>query len=98
MTSLEPRPRPIRDAAAHVSKVLGVLGSLITALAGFGVITIAQGDALAGLLGAIPGVLTLVTSVLVAFRVARQAEPEVTPLSDPRDAYGQPLVVDGTVS
>ncbi|MCE7008720.1 hypothetical protein LWC34_38805 [Kibdelosporangium philippinense] len=98
MTSLEPRPHPIRDAAASASKVFGVLGSLVTALVGFGVLTIAQGDALTGLLGAIPGVITAVTTVLVAFRVARQAEPHVTPLAEPRNHDGMPLVVDRTAN
>lgn len=86
------RPRPIRDAAAKLSKLLGVAGALVTALVGWGVVTATQGDAITGLLGAIPGIVTAVTSVLTAFGIVRQAEPLVTPVSDPRTNSGVPLV------
>lgn len=92
ITTIDERPRPVHDAAAHATRVIGLLGSLVTTLVGFGIVTVAQGDALIGLLGAIPGVVTLVTSLLVAFGVVRQAEPVVTPLADPRDADMHPLV------
>lgn len=91
MADYSDRPRPIRDAASRLSKLLGVAGAFVTALVGWGVVTAAQGDAVAGLLGAIPGIVTLVTTALAAFGIVRQAEPLVTPTSDPRSAAGAPL-------
>lgn len=85
------RPRPLRDAASRLSQVLGIAGALITGLVGWGVLTAAQGDAVTGLLGLIPGVVTAVVAVLSAFGVVRAGEPQVTPLSDPRDDDGTPL-------
>ncbi len=82
---------PIKTAATELSKVLGVAGALVTALAGWGILTAVQADAVTGLLGAIPGVVTLVTAVLTAFGVVRRAEPLVTPLVDPRNDAGMPL-------
>lgn len=86
------RPRPIKAAADTVSKTLAVVGALVTALVGWGILTATQGDAVTGLLGAIPGVVTAVTTVLAAFGVVRRAEPLVTPMSDPRTDAGTPLI------
>lgn len=88
---LRDRPRPIKTAAANLSKILGVAGSLVTALVGWSILSAVQGDALTGLLGAIPGAVTAVTTVLAAFGIVRQAEPHVTPLSSPRNNAGQDL-------
>lgn len=88
----EPRPRPLVDAATQVSRVVAVAGTLVTMLVGWGVLSLAQDDAVTGLLGAIPGLVTLVTAVLSAFGVVRIGEPSVTPLADPRDADLRPLV------
>ena len=93
MARYDNRPRPIRDVAAKLSRLLGVAGAFVTALVGWGVVTAAQGDAVTGLLGAIPGIVTLVTNLLTAFGIVRQAEPLVTPTSDPRSAAGAQLVV-----
>ncbi|CAL9607984.1 hypothetical protein SUDANB95_05531 [Actinosynnema sp. ALI-1.44] len=87
-----PRPRPILDAFKSVGSAVALLGSVVTALVGWGVLSAAQGDAVAGLLGAIPGVVTLVTALLAAFGVVRKSEGQVTPLSDPRDNDGTELV------
>jgi hypothetical protein len=87
------RPRPVKEAASRLSKLLGVAGAFVTALVGWGVVTASQGDAVTGLLGAIPGIVTAVTTVLTAFGIVRQAEPLVTPTSDPRSAAGAQLVV-----
>lgn len=94
MTNLdiEIRPRPILDAFKSVGTAVTLLGSVVTSLVGWGVLTQVQGDATTGLLGAIPGVVTLVTSLLAAFGVVRKAEPRVTPLTDPRDDRGAALV------
>jgi len=83
---LEARPRPLVDAASVTSKIVGTVGTLVTVLVGWGVVTLVQQDAITGLLGAIPGVVTLVSTLLAAFGVVRRGEPVVTPLSDPRDA------------
>lgn len=88
------RPRPIMDAFRTVGSAVALAGSIVTALVGWGVLTAAQGDALVGLLGAVPGVVALVTALLAAFGVVRAAEPAVTPLSSPMDALGRPLTPD----
>lgn len=85
------RPRPILEAFRSVASAVALLGSVATALVGWGVITAAQGDAVVGLLGAIPGFVTLATALLAAFGVVKVAEPQVTPNSDPVDVLGRPL-------
>ena len=77
------RPTPLRDAFRSVASTVALLGSIVTALVGWGVLTAAQGDAAAGLLGAVPGLVTLVTALLAAFGVVKRAEPAVTPVDDP---------------
>lgn len=89
---LDPNRHPIRDAFSSVGKAVGWLGSVVTSLVGWGIVTATQGDALLGLLGAIPGAVTAVTTVLVAFGVIKRAERKTTPLSDPRDNSGTRLV------
>ncbi|HYQ69067.1 hypothetical protein [Actinophytocola sp.] len=91
--NIDDRPRPIKDAADKLTKWLGVAGSLVIALVGWGVLSAAQGDAVIGLLGVIPGVVSAVTTALTAFGIHRSAEPKVTPLSDPRDNELRALVV-----
>lgn len=86
------RPRPIKAVAGRLSKVLATAGALITALVGWGVVTAAQGDAVTGLLGTIPGAITAVTTVLTAFGIVRRTESLVTPMSDPRTDAGLPLM------
>lgn len=89
---LELRPTPVRDVAGKVATWTAGLGALVVSLVGFGVLTAVQGDALTGLLGAIPGLVTWVVSAVAAFRVAKQATPLVTPMSDPRTDGGLRLV------
>jgi hypothetical protein len=38
--------------------------------------------------------VALVSNFLVAFGVIQKAEPEVTPIADPRDNAGNPLTPD----
>lgn len=80
---LNDRPRPILDAFKSVGTAVALLSSVATSLVGWGVLSTAQGDATVALLGAIPGVVTLVGALLTAFGVLRRAEPQVTPNSDP---------------
>src|SRR5687768_4722394 len=91
------RPRPILDAFKSVGSAIAFAGSVVTSLVGWGVLSATQGDAVNGLLGAIPGAVALVTALLSAFGVAKAAEPKVTPVEDPMNNAGQPLVVNGRV-
>lgn len=94
-TDTQPRPRPLLDAASLTLRIVGTAGTVVAMLAGWGVVTAVQQDALLGLLGAVPGLVTLVTAALAAFGVVRRGESAVTPLSDPRDDHLRPLVVLG---
>lgn len=89
--SLDERPRPLQDAASRIRLTLGILGTITSALVGFGVLSVVQGDALTGLWGALLGLVTPVFVILAAFGVVRAGEPQVTPLSDPRDNDGNKL-------
>jgi len=86
------RPRPIKAAANGYGRWLGIIGGMVVALVTGGVLTAAQGEAVDGLLGLIPGVITTATTFLAAFGIVRKAEPKVTPLSDPRDDKLRALV------
>lgn len=88
---LENRPRPLLSAAATVTQVQGIASAVLTALVGWGIVSAVQGDALQGLLGALPGLVTMIGNVLIAFGVVRRAESQVTPLVDPRNDAGERL-------
>lgn len=75
--------RPIKEAFRSVGSTLALLGSVVTGLVGWGVLTGVEGDAITGLLGVIPGVVTAVTVLGTAFGVLRKAEPQTTPTADP---------------
>lgn len=92
---IKTRPRPLREVAQKITKWVGIAGSLVTSLVGFGVVTATQGDAIEGLVGVIPGAFVAVATLLTAFGIVRQGEPLVTPSSDPRDDRGVRLVPDG---
>lgn len=92
MVDLIPRPTPVRDVAGKVATWTAGLGALVASLVGFGILTVVQGDALTGLLGAIPGIVTWVASAVAAFRVASKAQPLVTPVADPRTNAGVRLI------
>jgi len=84
--------RPILDAFRSVGTTVTLLGSVATAAVGWGVLTAAEGDAVAGLLGLIPGAVTAATGLLTAFGVLGTAERQTTPVADPRDNDGNQLV------
>lgn len=88
------RPAPLDEAASSVTRVIGTLSALVTALAGSGIalLNADQANALTALLGAAPGLVTLVAVALAAFGVRDRAKPQVTPVEDPRDHDGTPLV------
>lgn len=83
---------PLRPIAVRVGTIVGVLSAVATSLTGYGVINSVQGDAAVGLLGAIPGVITLAGTLFAAFHTARQGEDKVTPVADPRADDGTRLV------
>ncbi len=79
--STSARPRPVRIAAS----IVGGLTALLAGLVGSGLLTAAQGDALTG-------VVTAVVAALGAFGFVVTTERKVTPVADPRDEHGRPLV------
>lgn len=82
---------PLQSIASQVSKWTGFLTATATAAAGWGILSVAQGDAVTGLLGAVPGALAWIGTALAAFGVVRQGEPLVTPVADPRSNDGAQL-------
>lgn len=85
------RPRPILEAIRD-GMWKTVLGTAITAAATFGVLDGQQATLINNLVAAIATVVTLATSLLAQFHILSHAEPEVTPVVDPRDNDGHPLV------
>lgn len=83
---------PLLDIAAEATRWVGIIGALVTAAVGYGILTLAQGDAVTGLLGLIPGIVAAVSNAMTAFRVARRGAEVVTPVADPRDNDGVRLV------
>ncbi|WNV82204.1 hypothetical protein [Umezawaea sp. Da 62-37] len=77
----EPRPRPLRTAASWIGGVL----ALVSGLVGAGVLTDTQGSATAAVINA-------VLVLLGTFGVVIATERKVTPVADPRDNDGTPLV------
>jgi hypothetical protein len=75
------RPRPLRTAAS----IIGGLTALVAGLVGSGLLTTPQGDA-------ITGVISAVVAALGAFGIVIAGERKVTPVVDPRDQNGDPLV------
>lgn len=91
MTNPNTRPRPILEA------ILGgawktILGTLITAAVAFGLLNAEQATLLDNIVAALATLITLVTSFVAQLHVLGRAEPQVTPVVDPRDDTGTPLV------
>lgn len=87
----ENRPRPVHEAAKG-QQLTTAIGTIITALAAIGVLTLDQSDAIQVILTIVAPVAAAVTGLLAAFGVVKKAEPNVTPLADPRDTLGNPLI------
>lgn len=83
---------PLRDIAGEATRWVGIVGALVTAAVGYGILTLAQGDAVVGLLGLIPGIVAAISNAVTAFQVAKRGAEVVTPVADPRDNTGAPLV------
>lgn len=89
---LPDRPRPLLAALRTVGMAVALVGSIVASLVGYGVLTATQGDAITGLLGALPGLVTLITALLSAFGVVKAGEKAVTPIADPA------IDIDGTLT
>lgn len=89
------RPAPLRDVAAGVARWTAILAGLVTSAVGWGLLTSQTGDALTGLLGLIPGLVTAVAVAVAALRTAVKGEDVVTPVSDPMTTDGTRLVPSG---
>lgn len=97
------RPNPLKDAASKVGTAWSAASGVVSALVAYGALSVAQGDAITAAgqaaegtvtaLGTVlAGVLPLITGVVTAFRTSAAAKDHVTPVADPRDNTGQPLI------
>lgn len=85
---------PVHNVANLVGIGVGVLSTVVTAVASSGVLgstLSAKGNALVPLIGMLPGLLSGVLTFVAAKGVAVAATPLVTPVSSPRDNAGNPL-------
>ncbi|WP_134664027.1 hypothetical protein [Amycolatopsis sp. CFH S0078] len=91
VNDLADRPRPILEAIRGGGwKTLA--GTLIAAAVSFGILNAEQATALDNVVAAVVTLITFVTSAVAQFHVLDHAEPQVTPVADPRDDRGRPLV------
>lgn len=105
MTAPSPRPNPLAEAASKVGTAWAAAAGLVGALVAYGALNATQasaitaaGEALSPTVTAvgviIAGVTPLVSGVLASFRTAAAAREHVTPMVDPRDDAGRPLVAE----
>lgn len=89
------RPNPLGHVASTVGAAWAAVSGIVSALTMFGILTIAQGDAIrvageaapstiAALGAAITGVVTIVGGLISAFRTVAHGKEHVTPIADPR--------------
>lgn len=91
MTNPNTRPRPILQAIRGGAWKT-VLGTLIAAAVSFGLLNSEQATLLDNVVAALATLITLVTSFVAQLHVLGKSEPLVTPLADPEDEDGTPLV------
>jgi len=72
---------PLRVAGS----IIGALTAVVSGLVGSGLFTADQGNA-------VTGIISAVITLLATFGVVISTENKVTPLLDPRDKHGNPLV------
>lgn len=89
MSGVVVRPRPILAKLQSVGSVLAALAGLVSWAGSFGLLTTQQSAASSAALAVVPGVITAVGGLLVAFGVTKSSEPLVTPVEDPA------VVIDG---
>lgn len=85
------RPRPILEAIRAGAWKTGV-GTLIAAAVSFGLLNSEQATLLDNIVAALATLITLVTSFVAQLHILGKSEPLVTPLADPKDQDGTPLV------
>lgn len=86
------RPTPLADLVVDVTKLQAPAVGLVTMLVTGGAIGLSTGSILKALLGLIPGVLALAGAIFGASHVATAGASLVTPVSDPQNNAGEPLV------
>jgi hypothetical protein len=91
MTNHNTRPRPILEAIRSGAWKT-ILGTLVAAAVSFGLLNGQQATLLDNIVAALASLITLVTSFVAQLHVLGRAEPQVTPVADPRDDTGTPLV------
>lgn len=98
-TTGDVRPTPLRDAARYWSRLIGAASGVVVTLGAIGVLSRDRtADLSAGLskvdtlVAVVLGIVTTGSSVMSALRVVSTGERLVTPVADPRDAEGHPLV------
>lgn len=101
------RPNPLAQIASKVGVAWSAASGLVSALITFGVLTVAQGDAVTAAGDAAPGTITalgtivagllpIISGVVAAFRTAAAGRDVVTPVESPRDNDGNVLTPAGT--
>lgn len=90
--NLTSRPRPIQQAAGIYVRYVGITAGYTLAFAGWAILTLAEATPTVALLGLVPGLTGGLATAATAYHIIRRAEPLVTPLSDPRDSRGLPLL------
>ncbi|MDX3661339.1 hypothetical protein PV646_28875 [Streptomyces sp. ID05-26A] len=89
---------PLDRIARTVGTVRAAIGAVLSVPAVLAIVGADLPGAVDGVLGALVVLLAAVGPLLAAVGVRRRGEPLVTPVADPRDNLGQPLVVNGTVN
>lgn len=96
------RVNPLKEAAQKVGLAAGAIVGVIGALVSYGVLSVAQGDALTAVAAAaqdtttaagtvVGGFIPLIAAVVAAFTTTSAAKDHVTPVKDPRNDAGQAL-------
>jgi phosphatidylglycerophosphate synthase len=83
--------RPIVDAIRGGAWKTA-LGTGISAAVSFGVLDTREASALNTVVAALVTIVTALTSVVAQLHILRNAEPQVTPVVEPRDNAGHPLI------
>ncbi|WP_181771299.1 hypothetical protein [Amycolatopsis pittospori] len=91
MATSTPRPRPILDSIRSGAWKT-IVGTLVAAAVSFGLLNGQQATLLDNIVAALATLITLVTSFVAQLHVLGRSEPKVTPVADPRDNTGSPLV------
>jgi hypothetical protein len=83
---------PLDSIAAKVGAVRAAVGGAVSALAVVGVLTTDQSAAVDAVLAAVAVLASVLGPLWSAFAVKKQGEPLVTPVADPHNNDGVPLV------